>query len=52
MDLTATKCDQIGQSPDEKITFDSEPLQLPFVRYSLIAQDLQNQANLLKNVPS
>jgi hypothetical protein len=30
----------INQSRDEKIAFGSEPFQLPFVRYPLIAEDL------------
>jgi hypothetical protein len=40
------------QGPNEKITLSSEAFQLPFVRYPPISKDLQNQADLLQNLPA
>ena len=51
MNLAAALRDQISQSPQNEITFGTEAFQLPFVRYSLIAQDLEDLSNFLKDLP-
>jgi hypothetical protein len=52
MKLAATLWDQIGQSPDEKITFGTEALHLALAGYSLISQDFKNMPDLLEHLPS
>ena len=52
MNLASTLRDQIGQRPNQEIPFGAKPLHLTFVRYPLIAQDLENLPDLLKHLRS